>query len=699
MERQKEIELIAGAIADGDDWRREQIADPDRPLLKHLETIQRIAQIHTALHHGGSNLQQDESRTWGPLQLRERLGQGSFGEVYRAWDPRIEREVALKLLYADLEAERSALPSVIEEGRLLARVRHPNVVAIYGAQRHDGRTGLWMEYIQGRTLEHLLREQGPLSAREATSIGVELCHALAAVHEAGLIHRDVKAQNVMRESGGRVVLMDFGAGVEAGPKTVGSPQSIGTPLYVAPEVLRGATPTVRSDIYSLGVLLYYIVTGSYPVEGANVAEVRDAHASQLRRRLRDRRPDLPGRFVSAIERAIAKDPVDRFSSAGDLEVDLIASLRDRRRIGEAPARARALGQPTAVLAVLLVAAALVFSAREWRAGNVEPTSAVRQDDPEAVELTARGRIQLSKRTPDALREARALFEAAIERDPLHGPAHAALADTYAVSAIYGVLESQDAMPRAKAAALRAIALDPALADPYVALGYVAWLHEWNWGEADRQFRAALERDPNYAVAHHVYAVYLKSMGRFDEALVAIERAKALDPLSPIITADHVTVLSGAGHFEEAIAAAERVLAIDSRSPEAHHQLAWAYAWTGRHDRAIATFERWGQITSRPGDVEWLRAKVLALAGRREEALRIVERLNPSPNSEADIGHAGAVYSLLGDREEAFRWLERAYALRAQHLIGIKADPVFFRIRDDPRFAEFLRRLAFEPDQP
>ena len=153
--------------------------------------------------------------TWGHLRVLEPIGRGAFGEVYRAWDTRLAREVALKLLPATAKTLRQAT-SIIEEGRLLARVRHPNVVTIYGAERIDDRVGLWMEFVNGRTLEQVIAQGHTFGPAEATEIGVQLCHAVAAVHAAGLVHRDVKAHNVMLAEDRRVVLMDFGSGRELG---------------------------------------------------------------------------------------------------------------------------------------------------------------------------------------------------------------------------------------------------------------------------------------------------------------------------------------------------------------------------------------------------------------------------------------------------------------------------------------------------
>jgi serine/threonine-protein kinase len=256
---------------------------------------------------------------WGHLLLVRKVGEGSFGEVFQAHDTWLDHPVALKLL--KFEAENWVPPAqLLHEARKLARVRHVNVVTVHGADRHNGRVGFWMDFVDGETLAARVGK-GSLSAGEAASVGQEVCKALAAVHRANIIHRDVKAQNVMRaHDGGRIILMDFGAGefVDAPKET----RAQGTPLYLAPELLEGGEATVRSDIYACGVLLYHLVTSRFPVEGASLEAIRGAHARGERRRLRDARPDLPESFIAIVERAIDPNPARRYASAGEMEAKL-----------------------------------------------------------------------------------------------------------------------------------------------------------------------------------------------------------------------------------------------------------------------------------------------------------------------------------------------------------------------------------------
>ncbi len=346
--RERLLERLATLVSDGAnvDWQREEASTFDESelvLVRDFRVIEEVARAHKGVPadlsstaptvgtseaaRAGAASPAPEARqpigTWGHLEILESIAGGGFGEVYRGWDPRIEREVALKLLRGGERQTDPVATGIIEEGRLLARVRHPNVVTVFGAECNADRVGIWMEMIRGRTLQDLLRDHGPLGAREASVIGQDLCRALAAIHLAGLIHRDVKARNVMREEGGRIVLMDLGAAIELPSGTDAIRGEIsGTPLYMAPEVLRGEQATPVSDIYSLGVLLYYLVTGAYPVEARSVGELREAHATGRHRRLRDARPDLPSDFIHAVESALDPDPSQRPVSAGSMEAAL-----------------------------------------------------------------------------------------------------------------------------------------------------------------------------------------------------------------------------------------------------------------------------------------------------------------------------------------------------------------------------------------
>ena len=347
---------LAAAVADGQcpDWDvAESCAEneEERILIRHLRAASVIGHgrgyLYTSSLVGevlGPRSSLPNGATWGSLRVVEKVGRGRFGDVYRAWDRALDREVALKLLRPRSSLVALDDSEIVAEGRMMARVRHPNVATIYGAQTIDGVTGLWMEFVRGRTLEEELVARGPFGADELLRVAIELCHALTAIHDAGLVHRDIKPQNVIREDTGRIVLGDFGSG-----RGLDSTRSelAGTPVYIAPEIFNRSVATPRSDIYSLGVLLHHLATGSFPVRATSIDAFRHAHQRGARTLLRDARPDLPRDLVSAVDRASAPDPDVRFGNVNEF---LSALERCAGRVGPVDSRRRSM----AVAAVMFI---------------------------------------------------------------------------------------------------------------------------------------------------------------------------------------------------------------------------------------------------------------------------------------------------------------------------------------------------------
>ena len=314
------------------DWDVLERSHPgQQQLLRELKGIQAISAANRddlPESDLASDSPDDSLGFWGPLELRAKLGQGTFGEVYRAYDPSLDREVALKLLHDSGSRSERGTTWLISEARRLARVRNPNVLVVHGAGIWRGRTGFWTDLLPGTTLEEHLVANGTLETREAVLIGIDLCRALAAVHQAGIIHRDVKPSNVMREPGGRFVLMDFGSGAELRSATAREsvPSAYGTPMFMAPEQLYGSIAGAPTDIYALGVLLYRALSDQMPIDAVDLDDLMRKHRAGAAVALRDRRPDLPDGLIRAIDRAIQSDPTKRFQSAEAMERALAESL-------------------------------------------------------------------------------------------------------------------------------------------------------------------------------------------------------------------------------------------------------------------------------------------------------------------------------------------------------------------------------------
>lgn len=328
MSPEEEFELGLQALLDGRELPANDAGGASL-LNEPMREFDAIARAHRSALFGLEFVAEPELRTrWGHLELRDTIGRGASGTVYRAWDTQLERAVALKLLPIDADPRQA-----LEEGRLLARLNHPHIVRVLGADTHDGQPGIWMELLDGETLDDLLVRDGRFSAVETLFVGLDLARALAAVHAAGLVHRDVKTRNIVRERGGRIVLTDFGAGRSV---AVPAHDGAGTPMFMAPEILAGGGASERSDIYSLGVVLYRLLTTRFPVRASDVNELRAAHAARRRDPLATLRPDLTPEVVAVVERSCHPDLERRFASALDCEAALTEAL------------GMAVGQPTSV---------------------------------------------------------------------------------------------------------------------------------------------------------------------------------------------------------------------------------------------------------------------------------------------------------------------------------------------------------------
>lgn len=346
---------LAASVADGAaiDWaalEAELSSDAERSLFRQLRVLADIAELHrsvadeplpapermsgsgsdeaalTAFPSLASTLGGTDDKVevepalgrWGPYELRSALATGILGEVIRATD-HLQRDVVIRFLPP--EADSAQVSALLRTGQLLASIRHPNVVQVYGTEEHEGRVGLVMECIDGRDLREVVLSQGTLSAREAALIGWELCRAVSALHREGLVHGLLSPGNIVREAGGRLVLLDvWPQGLPASALSLDER----TLPFIPPEVAAGAEPSVRGDVYSLGVALYFLVAGTTPSRASSLGEV--GPGAERRVPLADVRPDLADDFTRIVERATDVDPQRRFSSVSTLKEALSRTL-------------------------------------------------------------------------------------------------------------------------------------------------------------------------------------------------------------------------------------------------------------------------------------------------------------------------------------------------------------------------------------
>ena len=261
-------------------------------------------------------------------ELEELVGTGGMSSVYRAHDRLLERDVALKVLHQQFVADTDYVERFRREARSVAQLSHPNIVTVIDRGEQDGRQFIVFEYINGENLKALVERKGPLPEQEAVRLALQIARALGFAHDNGLVHRDVKPQNVLLNGDGQAKVTDFGIArsldVKGGLTQTGT--VMGTSDYIAPEQARGSRVDAQSDIYSLGAVLYELLTGEVPFPGDNFVAVAMRHINEPPPSVRERRPDVSPRLDALIRRAMAKEPRDRFGSMDELCVELTACL-------------------------------------------------------------------------------------------------------------------------------------------------------------------------------------------------------------------------------------------------------------------------------------------------------------------------------------------------------------------------------------
>jgi serine/threonine-protein kinase len=804
---------LAAAVADLKqiNWlQAESAAMPDeRYLIRQLEVLARVAAVHRGSQDatpGGvlvTPSREPSVSHWGSLELRREIGKGSYSTVYLAWDPRLEREVALKILHH--LGDSDLMPAVIREARLLARVRHPNVVTVYGVDQIDGSVGLWMEFVEGLTLKQFLAITGALDPREAALICIDVCRAAAAVHKAGLLHRDIKAQNVMRESGGRVVLMDFGAGELLGD-AVGVRGVTGTPLYMAPEILEGQSASVATDIYSLGVLLYHLVTLRYPVEANRLDELRAAHQAGQIHLFSDMRPDLPEGFVHVVNRALEPDPARRYRSAGAMQADLVSALGFHTAVdagfAPAPPTEHFVTQSVAVLPFLNlgpdqdieyfcdglaedlltalgkvkglrvasrtssfsfrgtsadirtickqlnVDAVLEGSVRKfgtrlrvtaqlvsgsdgchiWSEGYdrqmadvfvlqdeiaqsvvdrlkttvaefpMRPLIRRYTDNPRAYHLYLKGRFHWSRRYHGGLRAAVEHFQKAIDEDAGYALAQVGVADAYSFLGFYSLLRPKLAFERAAAAVQRALSIDPELPEAHTSLALVRLGADWNWREAQTEFKRALELGPTQTLARIYYAWLLVLMGDPGTANMQVRIALEMDPMSPLVRAGGAYMLFLSRQYEGAVSECKKALEVDANFIIAIYIMGMCRIQQSRFTEAIELMERAVTMAHRAPFYLALLGNFYGRAGLWDRAREILRELEHCPTDVYVPPHAFAyVYAGLGELDTAFAWQTKAFDDGASPFNYFS--PVIEVLQSDPRHDVEIRRMGWTAEIP
>ncbi len=655
-------------------------------------------------------------------RIERELGQGAMATVYLAQDLKHDRAVAIKVMRTDV-AQTLGAERFLREIQLAARLSHPHILPLFDSGEAGGMLYYVMPCIDGQSLRDRLDDAKMLPVEEAVRITSEVADALDYAHRNAVIHRDIKPENIMLHEG-HALVADFGIGKalsaakDDGVTRTGT--SVGTPAYMSPEQASGESVDGRSDIYSLGCVLYEMLVGEQPFTGPTMQAVIAKRFVQTPVDVASLREGVPRPVARAVQKAMAREPVDRYDTAarfvtslgeiesmarpaapekslavmpfvnrsGDadnqyfsdgLSEDLINALTalpglqvasrtsafrfrgselDIRDIGQQlnvacvlEGSVRRAGSKLRVTAQLVNVStgfqlwserydremADVFEIQDEIVGSIvtalvpalmkTTVPAVRRstDNLEAYELYLKGRHYWHQRTPASVKVAIQCFEQAIALDAEYALAYAGLADCYGILRVYGWMSALEANPRAQAAAAKAMALDPSLAEANFSKAFATFYATRQWREAGPQFARALALNPRNPLSHGYCACFAAMVNLPAEVRGFLDRARELDPLSPFTHGLAGAAFYALGEFEAARQASARALEL-----QADYMLGlWvgglALSGLDRHEDGLALLERAVVLSRAPVFVCAL-GFALARAGRTDEAERLLGEL-------------------------------------------------------------------------
>jgi serine/threonine protein kinase/tetratricopeptide (TPR) repeat protein len=808
-------------------------------------------------------------QTISHFRIVEKLGAGGMGVVYKAVDLRLERPVALKFLPDNMAKDAQALERFRREARAASALNHPGICTIYDIGEQDGRAFIAMEFLDGENLRNYIHGR-PCLLEETLKLGIQIAEALDAAHSEGIIHRDLKPANVFVTRRGQAKILDLGlakiapkgfgkaqgdSGGDAGMQVSGDstrggsdplssesadPTSIvgiisGTPSYMSPEQVRGDNLDPRTDIFSLGLLLYEMATGRQAFSGKSGGAIIEAVLTRTPVSARSINPDVPPELEQIIDKALHKDREQRYRHAADLRAELLrlerradsGRLEPRENTATAtvanpaaddsqpssqhtvrnvrtqsgklravrisktidslavlpfenasrdpeneylsdgiagslinslatipklrvmaqstvfrykgrPTDAQSAGREMNVRAVLTgrimqsggslrIGAELVdvlTGSQLWGAqydrkpGDIiavqdeisneisdklrlkltraekKRLSNRQTADPEAYRLYLKGRHHWNQWTEDGFYKAIEYFQAAVEKDPTYALAYTGIADSYVLLGWNSYLPPKDAFPKGKIAAMRALRLDADLGEAHTPVSAVYWLHDWEWQEAEAEFKRSMALSPNHPTASHWFAEFLMTMGRHEEALARFKKSQELDPLSLIISSGYGWSFYHARRYDEAIAQLRRTIELEEHYPIAYWVLGLVFRKMGDYQRAVAEGEMAVKLTGGSPLMRAALAQTLATAGRKTEAREILSDLTNFAKGKyvAPYFFAG-VYVGLEEHDAAVEYLEKAYEERSHWLLYLHIDPAMDALRSDTRFQSLLQRIG------
>jgi eukaryotic-like serine/threonine-protein kinase len=740
-----------------------------------------------------------ESGLAGRYVLERDLGQGGMAVVFLAQDLRHDRKVALKVLRPDISAAIGA-DRFLREIKLAAGLTHPHILPVYDSGEADGLLFYVMPNMEGRSLRERIERERQLPLEDALAITREVASALDYAHRHHVVHRDIKPENILLHEGSAMVA-DFGIGkaLSGDGSLTQTGMVVGTPTYMSPEQASGDTDLDgRSDLYSLGCVLYEMLTGEPPFSGATPQAIIAKRFVSPIPKVRVSR-DVPEVVDDAVSRALARTPADRYASAAQflealrmspdrsgvsgrttvatppkpssvakaiavlplanmsadpeneyfsdgMTEEIINALAkvpgmqvasrtssftfkgkdvDIRQIGEKlgvtsvlEGSVRKVGNRVRITAQLInvengyhfwsetydrqledvfaiqdeISRAIV-DALKLRLGSDASNLVAPTKNIEAYTLYLKGRFFFNKFTEPGLRKGLDFFQQSLLQDPSYARSYAGIADCWTQLADDWIVPD-DAYPRAKAAATKALQQDPELVEAITSIGKVLCWYDWEFAGAERQLRRAVALNANYAEAHWALGSVLPTVGLLGEAVEEMRKALTLDPLYLEYSRWLGRFLLFTGDYPAAVAQCQKTLELSADYFPAYLDIGSASLEQGEAEKALEWFRRGQGLESSVRSYDALIVRALAPLGRREEADEILRRLEEQSRQQYVRSEILAMgYAAIGDFDRAFACLERALQVRSAGLIYLHVDPGYKPLRADPRFQQLVQRIG------
>jgi len=818
-------------------------------------------------------------------EITAELGQGSLGKIYKAIDKSLDRDVVLKLIKPEIAQYKKSLELFSVDMRAARKIVHKNVARMLDFNEAEGLSYIMMEYVAGQDLKAVITESGRLRTEKAVAIAIQVSEGLAQAHQLGIVHGDLKPSNIMIDKDGIAKILNFGVAGSVYAKGISDAAGIIlSPEYMSPERVEGKDIDPRSDIYSLGIILFKMVTGHVPFEGDDPTTIARRHSAEIPKIPDELGPVIPPGLSRLILKCLEKDKEKRYQTAEDLRSDLdnigrpllpaeqAESVKSKERpvspqkiVAAKEAKREAApqtkkeekkerkkekpGKPALefnfrkmLVPALVSLAVIVFGVVIWQfilkpskgaftgpavaakrsvavlafedlspakehqylgdgmaeavidsLANIDglwvPASTssfslrgtsltetgigqslgvehilktnfqVIQDkllvtaklvrvkngatvwsnqysrstadifpimeeivqgllkslevklspekesslmagsvkNPEAYDLYLQGRFLRNKGGKENLGKAIEFFEKAGEKDSALALAYCGLADAYTILASNFNWPTQQTFLKARLAVIKALELDPNLAEAHTLLGVIKANFDWDFAGAERAYKEAIRLRPNSVPAHQWYAVFLSNQGRHEEAIAEIKNCRALDPLSPGISANVGALLYFARRYDQAVEELNASLRAHPSYFVNYYYLGLVDIQMEQNGEAIKAFEKAKLLGGEPLDMNLRIAYVYALQGglRQEVGKILAEAIKASSQGYFSQVSIATVYAALGEKDQVMACLEKALGERDVKLVFLKVHPMFDRVRRDPRYLSLMRQIGLE----